>query len=117
MKDAPKPTKASGVATLDKSRTISDNTTGNLISNDKNKIPKTDEIINGFFSTKKDTFWDRIRYNIRQDITLSHIFKVYRLDNGMKYFNAPRPTIRQMSLISSSEQLSSFPNSSDVSRA
>lgn len=46
------------------------------------------KIISEFIATKKESYWERIRYNIRQDITLSHIFKVYRLDNGMKYFNA-----------------------------
>lgn len=46
------------------------------------------EIASGFFVQRNQEYWNRIRYNIREDITLSHAFKIYRLEDGMKYFHA-----------------------------
>lgn len=45
------------------------------------------EILKGFFAEKKTEYWDRIKYNIRQDVTLGHVFKIYRID-GIKYLEA-----------------------------
>lgn len=45
------------------------------------------DILKDFFKQRNQEYWDRIRYNIREDLTLNYVFKIYRLD-GMKYLEA-----------------------------
>lgn len=45
------------------------------------------EIVEGFFDQKNKDYWNRIKYNIRNDETLKHVFRIYRLD-GIIYLKA-----------------------------
>ena len=45
------------------------------------------EILKGFFSQKNNEYWERIRYNIREDMSLNYVFKIYRIE-GIKYLKA-----------------------------
>ena len=51
------------------------------------------EITKEYFNKKNKEYWDRIRTNIfgsndiKGDITLNHVFKIYRVD-GIEYLNA-----------------------------
>ncbi len=45
------------------------------------------EIVNDYFKAKEEDFWNRVRYNIKNDITLSHVFRIYRID-GIEYLHA-----------------------------
>ncbi len=45
------------------------------------------EILERFFITKNREFWDRIKNNIKADPTLSHVFRIYRID-GIVYLKA-----------------------------
>ena len=45
------------------------------------------DILAGLFATYNKDYWNRIRYNIREDLTLGYVFKIYRID-GIKYLNA-----------------------------
>ncbi len=45
------------------------------------------EIVEGFFKTKPSDYWDRIKVNIKNDPTLSRVFRIYRIE-GMEYLKA-----------------------------
>lgn len=45
------------------------------------------EIVNDYFKLKENDFWNRVRYNIKNDKTLSHVFRIYRID-GIEYLTA-----------------------------
>ncbi|MCG8572758.1 MAG: MC/SLC25 family protein [Spirochaetes bacterium] len=45
------------------------------------------EIVEGYFAQKNIEYWNRMRYNIRKDQTLSHVFRIYR-NEGIKYLKA-----------------------------
>jgi tetratricopeptide (TPR) repeat protein len=42
------------------------------------------EIVEDYFAERTPEFWNRIRYNIANDTTLGHVFRIYRID-GMEY--------------------------------
>ena len=45
------------------------------------------EILEEYFEQKSGDYWNRMKYNIRKDQTLSHVFRIYRVD-GIKYLEA-----------------------------
>lgn len=45
------------------------------------------EILEGYFSKKSQEFWSRIKYHIKEDISLNRVFKIYRID-GIEYLKA-----------------------------
>lgn len=45
------------------------------------------EIVDEYFKSKEKDFWQRVRYNIKNDITLNHVFRIYRID-GIEYLEA-----------------------------
>ena len=45
------------------------------------------EITKEYFDTKNKEYWERIRYNIKKDPSLSHVFRIYRID-GIEYLQA-----------------------------
>ncbi|HOJ65271.1 MAG TPA: hypothetical protein PLE45_12715 [Spirochaetota bacterium] len=45
------------------------------------------EIVTDYFKLKEEDFWNRVRYNIKNDKTLSHVFRIYRID-GIEYLMA-----------------------------
>jgi len=45
------------------------------------------EITAGLFKTKNQDYWERIRYNIEKDPSISHVFRIYRID-GIEYMKA-----------------------------
>lgn len=45
------------------------------------------EITGGYFAKKNNEYWDRIKVNIKNDMTLNHVFRIYRID-GIEYLEA-----------------------------
>ncbi len=45
------------------------------------------EICADFFETKSNDYWSRLRHNIKTDPSLSHVFRIYRLE-GTEYLKA-----------------------------
>ncbi|OHD15293.1 MAG: hypothetical protein A2086_00840 [Spirochaetes bacterium GWD1_27_9] len=61
------------------------------------------EIVIDYFKKKKNDFWDRIRFNIKQDISLVHTFRIYRVD-GIEYLKALYKIGKRASLIQKKEE-------------
>lgn len=61
------------------------------------------EICSGFFLQKKDEYWNRVRENIRKDLTLDHVFKVYRFE-GIKYLKALYMVGRRCAVLQRNEE-------------
>ncbi len=61
------------------------------IYNKKNNYELQDiiyrEISGGYFAQKNNEYWDRIKANIKNDFTLNHVFRIYRID-GIEYLEA-----------------------------
>lgn len=45
------------------------------------------EILEWYFRKKPQEYWNRIKFNIKEDATLSRVFKIYRID-GIEYLEA-----------------------------
>ncbi len=45
------------------------------------------EITKEYFNKKNVSYWDRIKINIKNDLSLSHVFRIYRIE-GIEYLEA-----------------------------
>ena len=65
------------------------------------------EITEGFFNKKNDSFWNRIKINIKNDLTLNHVFRIYRID-GIEYLEAIYKIGRRSALLRRKNEESLF---------
>ena len=65
------------------------------------------EITEEYFNKKSDSYWNRIKINIKDDLTLNHVFRIYRID-GIEYLEAIYKIGRRSALLRRKNEESLF---------
>ena len=65
------------------------------------------EITEEYFNTKNESYWNRIKINIKNDQTLNHVFRIYRID-GIEYLEAIYKIGRRSALLRRKNEESLF---------